>query len=158
MSKLGLAVGLTGIIALALATDYAMSRADAVTIAPVRSFPSPRERVRVEVLNAGGVTGRAREATQELRDIGFDVVHFGNADRFDRDSSVVLDRVGRPDLARAVSEALGVQAVTTELDPNLFVDVTVLLGREWTGSHLRGPMEDSVPKRERWDPRGWIGR
>ena len=31
-------------------------------------------RIRVEVLNAGGVSGMAREATDVLRSVGFDVV------------------------------------------------------------------------------------
>ena len=113
MGRAGAALGLIGIAALVVAAAYASSRADAVTAGPVRSLAPPRERVRVEVLNAGGMAGRAREATRQLRDIGFDVVHFGNAARFDRDSTVVLDRVGRLDLARAVSEALGVHSVTT---------------------------------------------
>ena len=118
---------------------------------------APTERVRVEVLNAGGVSGLAREATLRLRDVGFDVVHFGNARAFDRDSSAVIDRVGRPDLAEAVANALGIRNVLTEPDPNLFVDVTVLLGRTWSGpagaSESRQP-----PQRAPWDPRGWLGR
>ena len=34
----------------------------------------PRERVRVEVLNAAGVAGVARDVMNQLRDDGFDVV------------------------------------------------------------------------------------
>jgi hypothetical protein len=120
--------------------------------------PAARERVRVEVLNAGGVSGRAREATEHLRDVGFDVVQFGNARSFDRDSSVVIDRVDRPDLAQAVANVLGIGNVLTEPDPNLFVDVSVLLGRSWSG-----PVGAASPSSERstrapWDPRGWLGR
>jgi hypothetical protein len=118
---------------------------------------APGERVRVEVLNAGGVGGVARDATLRLRDAGFDVVHFGNARAFDRDSSVVIDRVGRPDLAEAVANALGIPNVLTQPDPNLFVDVTVLLGRTWSGpAGAAAPGEP--PERARWDPRGWLGR
>jgi predicted NBD/HSP70 family sugar kinase len=39
---------------------------------------------------------------------------------------VVIDRVGRPDLAEAVANALGIPNVLTQPDPNLFVDVTVV--------------------------------
>jgi LmbE family N-acetylglucosaminyl deacetylase len=109
----------------------------------------------VEVLNAGGVSGQARAATQALRDIGFDVVSFGNAGTFDRDSTSVVDRVGRPELARAVAEVLGVDRVVSDPDPNLFVDVTVLLGRDWSEGDGGDP---PPPDREPWDPRGWIGR
>ena len=118
---------------------------------------APAERVRVEVLNAGGVSGVARDATVRLRDVGFDVVHFGNARAFDQESSVVIDRVGRPDLAEAVANALGIRNVRTEPDPNLFVEVTVLLGRTWSGP--AGTIATSErPGRAPWDPRGWLGR
>ena len=92
---------------------------------------NPRERVRVEVLNAGGVAGMAREATEVLRDAGFDVVEFGNADAFDRDSSVVLARLGRVDLASMVAGALAIPAYQDEPDSTAYVDVTVLLGSTW---------------------------
>jgi hypothetical protein len=158
MSKVGAFVGLLGIIAVTAAALYATSKADVVTTAAVRNVAPPAERVRVEVLNAGGVAGLARAATLELRDIGFDVVHYGNANTFDRDSSAVVDRVGRPELARAVADALGLDGVVSDPDPDLFVDVTVLLGKEWGDPRASQVEEDSLPEREPWDPRGWIGR
>lgn len=88
-------------------------------------------RVRVEVLNGAGRAGLAREATERLRDRGLDVVYFGNAREFGRDSSVVLDRVGREEAARAVAEALGITAVRSEPDSTLLLDVTVILGKDW---------------------------
>jgi hypothetical protein len=119
---------------------------------------APDERVRVEVLNAGGVAGLARTATSRLREAGFDVVQFGNARTFDRDSSVVIDRVGRPDLAEAVANVLGIPNVLSEPDPNLFVEVSVLLGRTWQGGGGMGDRWREPPERARWDPRGWLGR
>jgi hypothetical protein len=116
----------------------------------------PRERVRVEVLNAGGVAGLAREVTNLLRDDGFDVVQYGNAGTFDRDSTVVIDRVGNDEMAAGVANALGIRNVLTEPDPNLLVDVTVLLGRDWAERASRG--EAAPPERAPWDPRGWLGR
>ena len=92
---------------------------------------APEERVRVEVLNGGGVEGMALSGTDYLRDVGFDVVDFGNAASFDADSSVVIDRVGRVGFARAVADAMGIGTVVSEPDSNLFVDVTVVLGSRW---------------------------
>ncbi len=89
------------------------------------------ERVTVDVLNAGGVDGMARVATDHLRTAGFDVVSVGNASSFDQDSTVVIDRGGSLQKAAAVAEALGVRSVTSAPDANLFVDVTVRLGSEW---------------------------
>lgn len=104
-----------------------------------RSVAPPRNpttntmgRIRVEVLNAGGEAGMARLATDRLRDQGFDVVYFGNADAFGRNSTTVLDRSGRFEAARAVGEALGATSILSEPDSNLYLDVTVLLGRDWT--------------------------
>ncbi len=118
----------------------------------------PRERVRVEVLNAGGVAGLAREVTNQLRDDGFDVVQFGNAGSLDRDSTMVIDRVGRDELAEGVANALGIRNVLSEPDSNLFVDVTVLLGRDWAERAARGDPFGAPPARAPWDPRGWLGR
>jgi len=91
----------------------------------------PTERVRVEILNGGGVRGQAGLATTIARDAGFDVVYFGNAASFDHVGSEVVDRVGRPDLARAVAAALGIDEVRDEPDPDRYVDVTVVLGSAW---------------------------
>jgi hypothetical protein len=104
------------------------------------------------------VVGLARTATAQLREGGFDVVQFGNARTFDQDSSVVIDRVGRVDLAEAVANALGIPNVLTEPDPNLFVEVTVLLGRTWQGREGVGSRLRESPQRAPWDPRGWLGR
>jgi hypothetical protein len=115
---------------------------------------APTERVRVEVLNAGGRPNLARSATDALRGVGFDVVYFGNADSFGRDSSVVLDRVGRTEHARAVADALGIRKVLSEPDSTLFVDVSVVLGTEWQPA--AAPPVASTPEPPWWDPRRYL--
>lgn len=97
----------------------------------LRTLPRPEGRVRVEVLNGGGMAGAARRATDLSRDAGFDVVYFGNASSFEHTESEVVDRVGRPELARAVAEVLGIHNVLSDPDPDLYVDVSVVLGRDW---------------------------
>lgn len=125
-----------------------------------RPAVTPQARVRVEVLNSGGTLGLARSATDVLRDVGFDVVYFGNADRFDRDSSAVLDRVGRLESARTVADALEIRTVLSRPDSNLFVDVSVWLGKEWKPfDPSQGPqpgVEGTFPERAWWDPRRYI--
>lgn len=108
--------------------------------APVRSRgPRPAERVRVEVLNASGVPGLARRGTEVLRDGGFDVVSYGNAPGFSPDTSLVLDRVGRMELARAVADAVQIPRVYARPDSNVYVDVTVVLGRDWAAENEESP-------------------
>ena len=98
---------------------------------PAASAPAPAGRVRVEVLNASGRPGLAREGTRVLRDRGFDVVSFGNAEGFSPDTSLVLDRTGRIETARQVADAVGIRRVHSRPDANLYLDATVVLGRDW---------------------------
>lgn len=136
-----------------------LAGADVAPAPPVanesRKGPLTDLRVRVEVLNAGGVDRLARDATEYLRDFGFDVVDFRNARDDGADSSLVLDRVGREETARAVADALGINNVRSEPDSNLYVDVSVLLGSDWHRPELPEP-EPQQPAW--WDPRGWFAR
>lgn len=111
--------------------------------ADVERLPPQAERVRVEVLNAAGITGLARAATERIRSAGYDVVYFGNASSFGRDTSVVLDRSGRPDAARAVAAAVDVPLVLERPDTSLYLDVTVIIGRDWSGIPAAA---DSTPR------------
>ncbi|MBI4520000.1 MAG: LytR C-terminal domain-containing protein [Gemmatimonadetes bacterium] len=105
----------------------------------------PGRRVRVEVLNAGGRNNAAREATDVLRAVGFDVVYFGNADRFDRDSSTVIHRMGDTATARLIADALGIHAVRSEPDSSLYLDASVRLGREWSPPTFREAVAPAPP-------------
>ncbi|HLL84731.1 MAG TPA: LytR C-terminal domain-containing protein [Longimicrobium sp.] len=107
----------------------APARADSPAIAGAEAVPAGR--VRVQVLNASGRPGLAREATRVLRDRGFDVLEFGNGKGFPPDSSVVLDRTGRTEVARQVADAVNIRRVTARPDSNLYLDATVVLGRDW---------------------------
>jgi len=108
--------------------------------------PMVSERVKVQVLNGGGLPGVAWEATRLLRDMGFDVVSYGNAGTFSQDSSVVMDRVGQWEDARLVAEVLGIEATVSEPDSALYVDVSVVLGPEWT----RPPVSQEPQKEASW--------
>jgi hypothetical protein len=103
------------------------------------------DRVRVEVLNAGGRAGMARLATERLRDRRFDVVYFGNA-RAAVEASEVLDRTGGLDRARDVAEVLGIgrDRVHSEPDSTLYVDVTVRLGPDWGPAETSGVEADTT--------------
>jgi hypothetical protein len=114
--------------------------------APARStVPRPAGRVRVEVLNASGVPGLARRGTEVLRDGGFDVVNYSNGPGFAPDSSLVLDRVGRMEVARSVADALQIPRVYARPDSNVYVDVTVVLGRDWAAENADEPEAEAEP-------------
>jgi len=86
-------------------------------------------RIKVEVLNATQTKGLARRATFYLRDRGFDVVGSGNVVE-QRASTIVYDRSAHPDWARLVGRAMNAPVVE-QTDSSRFLDVTVLLGRNW---------------------------
>ena len=120
-------------------TSSADDRADSTRVtAPPRAENVPASqrapdsvRIKVEILNASLVRGLARRATMHLRDRGFDVVFTGGSDER-RDSTLVLDRSGHPEWARAVARALGGGArVESRPDTSRYLDVTVLLGASW---------------------------
>lgn len=130
---LGLAATVAAVLVLAGSLVLGLRRGEKPTAAieAPRPVARPGTRVRVEVLNAGGVPGVAREATRILRGRGYDVVYFGNARGFAPDSSLVLDRVGREEVARGVAEALAIPRVATRPDSSLYLEVSVVLGKDW---------------------------
>jgi hypothetical protein len=100
--------------------------------APPTSVQAPAGlRIRVQVLNATPRRGLARRATSFLRDHGFDVVEIATAPQ-SRDSTLVIDRSGKPEWAQLVARALGGVSVESRPDSSRYLDVTVLVGRDWT--------------------------
>jgi len=135
-------LGASGLV-LAASMLRGRGEADSAGSPPASPVGEIEGRVRVEVLNGGGVSGAAWAATELLRDRGFDVVYFGNAGTYSADSSVVMDRVNEEGSAQAVAEVLGIPHVSFEPDSSLLVDVTVRLGPEWrnprSGHSAGGP-------------------
>lgn len=87
-------------------------------------------RIRVEVINTTTQRGLGRRAMFFLRDQGFDVVRYASGSA-PRDSSQVIDRSGHREWADLVAKALGVSRVTVDVDSARYLDVSVLLGRDW---------------------------
>lgn len=116
---------------------------------PAAAEPAPGiwegRRIRVEVLNGGGVQRQAAQATERLRELRFDVVHYGNLDPFGTDTSVVIARVGDIEPARRVADALGLQRVVLEPNRNLYLDVTVVLGKDWADPGAAVGVEEVGP-------------
>jgi hypothetical protein len=84
----------------------------------------------VEVLNGCGRVGIADKVACHLRDLGFDVMHVGNADDFCYPQTMVVDRTGDLAKARAVTDALGRIPVVHQVTSTFFVDVTVVVGED----------------------------
>lgn len=97
--------------------------------------------IQVEVRNGAGVDKLAAKTTQYLRERGFDVVDVGNYETFEQERSIVVDRVGDPEAARKVAEALGLppERVTQDIRRQYYLDASVIIGRDY--SELR-PFRD----------------
>jgi hypothetical protein len=103
-------------------------------------YPLPGGRVpyTVEVLNGTTVDGLARTMTFRLRRAGLDVVSFGTSPT-PADSTLIVVRSGDAEAGSVVRDALGVGRVVAEPDPDLLLDVTVVLGRDTARALDRGP-------------------
>ena len=89
--------------------------------------------IQVEVRNGAGVDHLAAETTHYLRERGFDVVDVGNYTSFQQERSVVIDRVGDPEAARKVAEALGLPAdrVQQDIRRQYYLDASVIIGHDY---------------------------
>ncbi|MFQ5638482.1 MAG: LytR C-terminal domain-containing protein [bacterium] len=103
---------------------------------PPETEQEVQERViTVEVLNACGVNGLARDFTKFLRTKNFDVMNTDDYEGgYDLEKTYVLDRTSlNNENAIKVAEALGVSRdqVKPQLEPSRQLMVTVLLGKDY---------------------------
>ncbi|MCD6276763.1 LytR C-terminal domain-containing protein [candidate division WOR-3 bacterium] len=91
----------------------------------------PSEPIRVEVLNACGVSKLARRTTEVLREMGFDVVYYGNATTM-RSESVVVERHSKDGRhAKVVARALGIKQIIVSIDTTGIAQVSVIIGKDY---------------------------
>lgn len=122
--------GTIGALVVAVVSGVALARPRVVASPPPVQVPAG-VRIRVQVLNATTTRGLARRATGYLRDRGFDVVDMATAPRA-RDSTLVIDRSGNAEWARLVARAFGNVPVAASPESSRYLDVTVIIGRDWT--------------------------
>ena len=121
--------------------DYsAESTASSAYLAVAGRSPTDSDRpdadrppLEVEVLNGCGVPGLALRFTNYLRNQGYDVVHFADADSYDYPRTLVINRGTDPDRALQVARSLSLDPAALENRPDsaLQLDVTVILGHDY---------------------------
>jgi len=103
---------------------------------PANTIPGDRgPALTVEVLNASGRAGDAKVGTRLLRRAGIDVVYYGNASPdplSGLDSTRIIVRRGPAKAGERVRAALGVGRVEVHLDSARLLDVSVLLGADFS--------------------------
>lgn len=89
--------------------------------------------LQVEVLNGCGAGGIASRVTQYLRREKVDVVNIGNHSNFNVKKTVLWKRTDKAEAAPKIAELLGVSSdrIDSKIDPNLQLDVTIILGSDY---------------------------
>jgi anionic cell wall polymer biosynthesis LytR-Cps2A-Psr (LCP) family protein len=100
--------------------------------------PAPiGDEVNIEILNGSGNPGQAQSLRNYFLEYGFNVVHYGNAMRNDYEKTIVIDRVGRPSLAKRIADIVNCKEVYTRIDKTLLVDITIIIGNDFEGKYVR---------------------
>lgn len=112
-------------------------------IATVKKFlsdegPAPiGDEIKMEILNGSENPGQAQSLRNHFLEYGFNVVHYGNALRNDYEHTIVIDRIGRPSLAKRIADIINCKEVYTRIDKTLLVDVTIIIGNDFEGKYVR---------------------
>jgi len=112
-------------------------------IATVKKFindegPAPiGDEIKIEILNGSSNPGQAQSLRNYFLEYGFNVVHYGNALRNDYETTIVIDRIGRPSLAKRIADIINCKEVYTRIDKTLLVDITIILGNDFEGKYVR---------------------
>ena len=112
---------------------------------PMESFEGDRV-FTVEILNGTTVTGLAARTAELFRGFGYNVISVGNADRNDHDRTIIIDRSGYHERARAFGEIIRCRniyfdplgLIEAEMGFNIHnfefrSDFTLILGRDFNG-------------------------
>jgi hypothetical protein len=102
------------------------------TVDPLPS--SSDSELEVEVLDGAGNMKAALYITKILRSKGYDVVELKKNNDGLIERSYVLDRSGDLDVARKLAVSLGISQdkVFQKIDHNLYLDLSVVLGKDYT--------------------------
>jgi hypothetical protein len=89
--------------------------------------------IQLDVLNGTGTAKLGQRFTDYLRARGFDVVEMGNYKDPNVPLTRVIDRAGNLQAAQQVAKALGIpeERVVQQIDRNAYLDVTVVLGKDF---------------------------
>jgi anionic cell wall polymer biosynthesis LytR-Cps2A-Psr (LCP) family protein len=100
--------------------------------------PAPfGDEIKMEILNGSLNPGQAQNLRNYFIEYGFNVVHYGNALRNDYERTMVIDRIGRPGLAKRIADIINCREVYTRIDDTLLVDVTIVIGNDFEGKTVR---------------------
>lgn len=93
--------------------------------------------IEIEILNGCGEPGLAAKFSELLRKNRIDVVRSENADHFEYEQTILIQRNENVEGMKQVATALGFDIknsaqVITSVDPNLDVDLTLIIGKDFS--------------------------
>jgi len=96
-------------------------------------IPPQEKTIQIEVLNGTGEPNVAKIFTDYLRGKGVDVVEIGNYKSSDIVQTIIIDRRGNDKTVKKLAAILGVteRNITQQLNDNLLLDATVLIGKDF---------------------------
>jgi len=100
---------------------------------------------RIEVINGCGVNNLAYKVSLYLREQGFDVVEITNAKQSDVERTVIIERVDEGmKNAKLLGKFINCSNTTTVIDSSLFLEVTLLLGKDYTKFFKKDVLEKKL--------------
>lgn len=100
----------------------------------------------LEIQNGTSVQGLARNTGILLQGAGYDVLNMVNADTQDIENTVIIDHLGNPGQAKNLGDFIHCSNIVTtdeivsvddDLKNDVFVDFTVILGKDFDGRYVR---------------------
>ena len=65
------------------------------------------------------------------------MIEIANADRDTYDQTVIQDHTGDIELVSQVADVIKCENITQRDNPNEFIDVTIILGRDFDGNYVQ---------------------
>lgn len=87
--------------------------------------------IEVEILNGCGKSQLVIQLLRKFREKGFDVKKTGNADNFNYEETIILDRTQKEGFPEKVGELLNTGRIMVQKDKYSPVDVTVIVGKDY---------------------------
>lgn len=96
------------------------------------------EKITVEILNGTDQSGLARKTAEILKSLGYEIYQYENAETFDYEKTVIIDRRGNTSQAQEIAKEMRTSNVITEFNSETSnaVDVTVILGKDFDGRYV----------------------
>ncbi len=94
------------------------------------------ESAKIEVQNGTSTTGLAQRTAEYLKDLGYTVVSFSNADRSDYISSIIVDYSGKTNTVDLLAQRFNVvpENVRRQTGIDSRVDIRLILGQDYASS------------------------